>query len=120
MAKLWRWAAPGLGHYLCAVIRSLRALLLFWTLFASYGFTWLRASVSSAEQASRLFERAHRKNARRLTPLKLELGGKAFDVTVYDGRLASQVEITLIESPGLFESGQRACTPAALPRGERL
>jgi predicted unusual protein kinase regulating ubiquinone biosynthesis (AarF/ABC1/UbiB family) len=57
------------------VIRSLRALLLFWTLFASYGFTWLLASISSAERASRLFERAHRKNARRLTRGFTTLGG---------------------------------------------
>jgi starch synthase len=49
------------------------------------------------------FEDAGIMVARRLTPLKLELGGKSFDVTVYDGRLASQVEITLIESPGLFD-----------------
>jgi starch synthase len=49
------------------------------------------------------FEDAGIMVARRLTPLKLELGGKTFDVTVYDGRLSSQVEITLIESPGLFD-----------------
>lgn len=49
------------------------------------------------------FEDAGMMLARRLTPLKLELGGKAFEATVYDGRLASQVEISLIESPGLFD-----------------
>lgn len=49
------------------------------------------------------FEDAGVMVARRLTPLRLELGGKTFDVTVYDGRLASQVEVTLIESPGLFD-----------------
>jgi starch synthase len=49
------------------------------------------------------FEDAGIMVARRLTPLKLELGGKTFDATVYDGRLPSQVEITLIESPGLFD-----------------
>lgn len=49
------------------------------------------------------FEDAGIMVARRLTPLKLELGGKTFEATVYDGRLASQVEITLIESPGLFD-----------------
>jgi len=57
------------------VIRSVRALLLFWTLFASYGITWLLARVSSAERASRLFERAHKKNARRLARGFTELGG---------------------------------------------
>jgi starch synthase len=49
------------------------------------------------------FEDAGIMVARRLTPLKLELGGKTFDVTVYDGRLSSQIEITLIESAGLFD-----------------
>jgi predicted unusual protein kinase regulating ubiquinone biosynthesis (AarF/ABC1/UbiB family) len=57
------------------VIRSIRALILFWTLFASYGWTWLRASIASEHRASRLFERAHRKNARRLTRGFTELGG---------------------------------------------
>jgi predicted unusual protein kinase regulating ubiquinone biosynthesis (AarF/ABC1/UbiB family) len=57
------------------VIRSVRALFLFWTLFASYGITWLLASVSSQARASRLFERAHKKNARRLTRGFTTLGG---------------------------------------------
>jgi predicted unusual protein kinase regulating ubiquinone biosynthesis (AarF/ABC1/UbiB family) len=57
------------------VIRSIRALILFWTLFASYGFTWLRASRASQHRARRLFQRAHRKNARRLTRGFTELGG---------------------------------------------
>ena len=37
--------------------------------------------------------------ARRLTPIKLE----SIDVTVFDGRLASQVDIVLIDAPPLFE-----------------
>jgi starch synthase len=41
--------------------------------------------------------------ARRLTPLALTLGEKTHNVTVYDGRLSSQVELTLIEAPGLFD-----------------
>jgi starch synthase len=49
------------------------------------------------------FEDAGIMVARRLTPLKLELGGKTYEATVYDGRLASQVEITLVESTGLFD-----------------
>jgi predicted unusual protein kinase regulating ubiquinone biosynthesis (AarF/ABC1/UbiB family) len=57
------------------VLRSIRALILFWTLFASYGFTWLRASIASEHRAARLFERAHKKNARRLTRGFTELGG---------------------------------------------
>ena len=69
------WARRGPGHYLCPVLRSLRALVLFWTLFASYGLTWLLASISGKERADRLFERAHRKNARRLTRGFTDLGG---------------------------------------------
>ncbi len=41
--------------------------------------------------------------ARRLTPLKFTLGDRAFDVTVFDGRLASQVDIVLVDSPGLYD-----------------
>lgn len=41
--------------------------------------------------------------ARRLTPLSLTLGSRTHAVTVYDGRLSSQVELTLIEVPGLFD-----------------
>ena len=41
--------------------------------------------------------------ARRLTPLKFTLGEKTFDVTVFDGRLASQVDLVLVDAPGLFD-----------------
>lgn len=41
--------------------------------------------------------------ARRLTPLKVQLGGRTVDVTVFDGRLASQVDIVLVDAPGLFD-----------------
>jgi starch synthase len=43
--------------------------------------------------------------ARRLTPIKLPAaaGGKAVDVTVFDGRLASQVDLVLVDAPGLFD-----------------
>ncbi|HEX6765086.1 MAG TPA: AarF/UbiB family protein [Polyangiaceae bacterium] len=57
------------------MLRSLRALVLFWTLFASYGMTWLLASVSGKARAARLFEKAHKKNAGRLTRGFTELGG---------------------------------------------
>lgn len=49
------------------------------------------------------FEEAGLMVARRLTPLRLELGGKEFEVTVYDGRLASHVELTLLDAPGMFD-----------------
>jgi starch synthase len=41
--------------------------------------------------------------ARRLTPLKVSLGGKSIDVTLYDGRLPSQVDLVLIDAPGMFD-----------------
>jgi starch synthase len=43
--------------------------------------------------------------ARRLTPLKLALGARDVDVTVFDGRLASQVDIVLVDAAPLFEKG---------------
>src|ERR1700723_1794607 len=35
--------------------------------------------------------------ARRLTPLKVTLGTRTLDVMVYDGRLASQVDLILVD-----------------------
>jgi predicted unusual protein kinase regulating ubiquinone biosynthesis (AarF/ABC1/UbiB family) len=48
------------------VLRSLRALILFWTVFASYGFAFALSLVLTQAAKDRLFERAHKKNARRL------------------------------------------------------
>jgi starch synthase len=41
--------------------------------------------------------------ARRLTPLKFTLGERAFEATVFDGRLASQVDLVVVDVPGLFD-----------------
>ncbi len=49
------------------------------------------------------FEEAGLLLARRLTPLHLDMGGKTHEVTVYDGRLPSQVELVLLDAPGLFD-----------------
>ena len=49
------------------------------------------------------FEEAGLLLARRLTPLHLELGGKTHEVTVFDGRLPSQVDLVLLDAPGLFD-----------------
>jgi starch synthase len=49
------------------------------------------------------FERGGLLVARRLTPLSFEMGGEAIDVTVYDGRLATGVELVLLDAPGLFD-----------------
>lgn len=48
------------------MLRSLRALVMFWTVFASYGFTFALSLVVTKAASARLFERAHKKNARRL------------------------------------------------------
>ncbi|HYO95730.1 MAG TPA: AarF/UbiB family protein [Polyangiaceae bacterium] len=48
------------------MIRSLRALILFWTVFLSYGFEWLLSYLLPAVSVATRFERAHRRNARRL------------------------------------------------------
>ncbi len=41
--------------------------------------------------------------ARRLTPLRFTLGDRAFEMTVFDGRLASQVDLVVVDAPGLFD-----------------
>jgi starch synthase len=41
--------------------------------------------------------------ARRLTPLRFTLGERAFEATVLDGRLASQVDLVVVDAPGLFD-----------------
>lgn len=48
------------------MLRSLRALVMFWTVFASYGLTFALSLVVTKSAKDRLFERAHKKNARRL------------------------------------------------------
>lgn len=40
--------------------------------------------------------------ARRLTPLRFSLGDQAIDATLLDGRLASQVDLVVVDVPGLF------------------
>lgn len=49
------------------------------------------------------FEEAGLLLARRLTPLSIELGGKTHEVTVFDGRLATQVDLVVLDAPGLFD-----------------
>jgi ubiquinone biosynthesis protein len=48
------------------VLRSIRALLLFWTIFASYGFNWLLGRVLNRQRMRTRWERVHKKNAYRL------------------------------------------------------
>jgi ubiquinone biosynthesis protein len=48
------------------VLRSLRALILFWTVFLSYGLTWTVGRVLPRRLYERWMARTHFKNARRL------------------------------------------------------
>ena len=48
------------------MFRSLRALVLFWTVFASYGVQWLLARLFGHERMRARLGRVHRNNARRL------------------------------------------------------
>jgi len=41
--------------------------------------------------------------ARRLTPLRFALGDQALEATIFDGRLASQVDLVVVDVPGLFD-----------------
>ena len=41
------------------VLRSIRALLLFWTIFVSYGFAWLLEQITSRERSRRRWKRVH-------------------------------------------------------------
>jgi starch synthase len=41
--------------------------------------------------------------ARRLTPLRFQLGERTVEATVLDGRLASQVDLIVVDVPGLFD-----------------
>jgi starch synthase len=41
--------------------------------------------------------------ARRLTPLRFTLGERKLEATLFDGRLASQVDLVVVDVPGLFD-----------------
>jgi starch synthase len=49
------------------------------------------------------FEAAGLSLARRLTPLKFTLGAKAWEVTLFDARLPTQVELVVVDAPGLYD-----------------
>ncbi len=48
------------------MLRSLRALLMFWTIFASYGLSWILYRLLGRQRMKARLERVHEKNARRL------------------------------------------------------
>ena len=41
--------------------------------------------------------------ARRLTPLRLSVGGETLEATLFDGRLGSGVELLVVDIPGLYD-----------------
>lgn len=49
--------------------------------------------------------------ARRLTPLKVQHGDTTLEVTLYDGRLSSQVDLILVDVPGLYTRADVYGTP---------
>lgn len=57
------------------MLRALSALRLFWTIIASYALVWALSRFGGAAWRSRLFERAHRKNAARLAGGFVQLRG---------------------------------------------
>ena len=57
------------------MIRSARALLLFWTVFASYGVQWLLAHLFGRERLRARGERVHLRNAQRLASGFMRLRG---------------------------------------------
>lgn len=60
------WSGPSWGLVWQRVLRSFRALLLFWTILLSYAWEWLLSFLLSQERSSARFARAHLRNARRL------------------------------------------------------
>lgn len=57
------------------MLRAFRALLLFWTILASYGLVWVFTRYGAPATRARRLERAHKKNAQRLANGFVELRG---------------------------------------------
>ncbi len=57
------------------MLRSARALLLFWTIIGSYGVYWVLSRLFGRARFGRYLERLHRRNARRLVRGFVRLGG---------------------------------------------
>ena len=76
------------------MLRAFRALRLFWTIIASYALVWVFSRIGSAAWQKGLFDRAHRKNARRLATGFVELRG----VFIKTGQVLS-VTGTFLPSP---------------------
>lgn len=78
----------GLADVSAALTKTLKAL--------GHKVTIVMPRYSAFEEAGLLL-------ARRLTPLSITMGGKTHEVTVFDGRLASQVDLVVVDAPGMFD-----------------
>ncbi|MFO0678536.1 MAG: glycogen/starch synthase [Polyangiaceae bacterium] len=78
----------GLADVSAALPKTLRTL--------GHAVTVVLPRFASLEEGGLLF-------ARRLTPLSLPMGDKTIDVTLFDGRLASGVDLVLVDAPGLYD-----------------
>jgi starch synthase len=78
----------GLADVSTALPKALRAL--------GHGVTIVMPRFPALEQQGLLL-------ARRLTPLRFTLGERSFEATVLDGRLATQVDLVVVDVPGLFD-----------------
>jgi starch synthase len=78
----------GLADVSSALPKALRAL--------GHGVTIVMPRFAALEKHGLLL-------ARRLTPLRFALGDRSYEATVLDGRLASQVDLVVIDVPGLFD-----------------
>ena len=73
----------------------------------------LGSSVAIVAPRLREFEAGGLFVARRLTPLSFEVAGERVDVTVYDGRLPSQVELVLLDFEHAFGGHEALLQPGA-------
>jgi starch synthase len=78
----------GLGDVVAALSKSLRQL--------GHKVTLAMPRFPALERGGLLV-------ARRLTPLTFPMGDAQVEVTVYDGRLGSGVELSLFDAPGLYD-----------------
>ncbi len=95
---------------MCAgVYRSLRALLLFWTIILSYAWEWMLGGLLSTARHERRLQRAHLRNAHRLSAGFARLGG----VFIKTGQVLSVVGTFL---PPAFGEALEALQDKVPPR----
>jgi starch synthase len=78
----------GLADVAAALPKALRAL--------GHKVTIVLPRYAALDSAGLMF-------ARRLSPLKFSLGDRSVEATLYDGRLSAQVDLILVDIPGLYD-----------------